>query len=320
MEYYTEQDGYFVIPADSIATDTTRDFDIYIRVDGKYLFYRSKDIPFGEKEKEKLKEGSIDAVYVDIEDKDKYTDYIEKNLPEILRDPRTSIEKKGGILYFYSTNLVKEVLKEPRAGKNIEKTQDLVKNTVDFLIKGENTFKTLVTLIKSDYYTYTHSVNVCLFSIALAEKIGMRDKEELNKIGLGAILHDVGKTKIDKNIINKWGPLVDWEWDIMKKHPEFGVEVCKETNMVPEECYHAIMQHHEKCNGTGYPKGLKGDEIHMFGKIVSIADVFDALTTNRSYAFAVKPFPALKIMKDKMPGSFDIDLLKEFIILLGTQS
>ena len=318
MDFYEEKDGYLVIPTDSLLVNKVTNFDIYIRVDGKYLFYRSKDIPFGIEEKDKLLQSDMDSVYIDVDDREKYKKYLEGNLGEILSNEKTSFEKKGKILYFYSTNLIKEVLEEPRSGKNIEKSQELVKNTVNFLTRERSRFKNLLSLVRYDYYTYTHSVNVCLFSIGLAQRVGMENKKELNKIGIGALLHDIGKSKIDKNILNKRGPLEDWEWEIMKKHPEFGEEICRETGMISEDSYYAILQHHEKCNGKGYPRGYKKGDIHPFGKVVSIADVFDALTTNRSYAFAQKPFKAMNIMLKEMNGSFDLGLLKEFIILLGT--
>lgn len=318
MEYYTEKDGYFVIPTESLLVNKVTDFDLYINVNGNYVYYRSKDIPFDRELKDNLIESDTDYLYVDVDDIEKYKKYLEDNLSEIITNQKTSFEKRGKILYFYSTHLLKEVMEEPRVGNNISKTQELVKNTVNFLVAGKRTFKDLLKLVKYDYYTYTHSVNVCLFSIGLAEKVNIEDKDELNRLGIGAILHDIGKSKIDKNILNKRGPLTKKEWEIMKKHPIYGAEICEETRMIPEESYSAILEHHEKCNGKGYPRGLKKDDIHLFGKIVSIGDVFDALTTNRSYAFATKPFSALKIMKKEMNGCFDLDLFREFIILLGT--
>ncbi len=155
-----------------------------------------------------------------------------------------------------------------------------------------------------------------MFAIALGERIGKYDRKTLYELGLGALLHDVGKSKIDDAIINKKGPLTSEEFNEIKKHPIYGEEILKETDLIPRRSYLAVRQHHEKINGTGYPDGLKNGEIDEFGRITCIADVFDALTTKRSYKDALPSFPALKIMKE-MDNAFDEYLFNEFVLLLG---
>jgi putative nucleotidyltransferase with HDIG domain len=317
-DYYDEQDGYMVIPTESLLENEVTDFDVYIKMNGNYLFYRSKELPFGQKEKLNLMKSSVNVVYVDIKDKDKYDKYLEKNLGAILTNQSTSVEKRGKILYSYSTHLIEEALDEKRAGEEIRKAIDLVKHTVDFLTSEEDAFNNFLNLVNYDYYTYTHCVNVSLFSIGIGHKIGIEDKEELSELGTGAILHDIGKSRIDKGVLNKCGPLSDEEWALMKQHTLWGEEICRDIGIIPKNSYYAILQHHEKCNGKGYPEGREKDNIHLFGRITSIADVFDALTTNRSYASAEDPFPAVKIMLEEMNGSFDMDIFKEFIVLLGS--
>jgi putative nucleotidyltransferase with HDIG domain len=317
-EYYSERDGFLVVPTDSLLENEIAEFNVFLRVNGNYVFYRSKDIPFGSREKFKLIKAKVDVVYVDVNDKEKYQQYIERNLGTILSNQNTSLEKRGKILYSYSTHLIQEVFDEKKIGEGIKKSKELVKHTVNYLTSEEDAFRNFLNLVSYDYYTYTHCVNVCLFSIGLAQKVGVNSKEELNDLGTGAILHDIGKSRIDKGILNKNGPLSEEEWEIIKKHPLWGEEICKEMGVIPKDSYYPIVQHHEKCNGKGYPNGLKQDEIHPYAKIVCVADVFDALTTNRSYAGAEEPFPAIKIMLEEMEGNFDMKILKEFIVFLGS--
>ncbi|HHI03532.1 MAG TPA: HD domain-containing protein, partial [candidate division Zixibacteria bacterium] len=130
------------------------------------------------------------------------------------------------------------------------------------------------------------------------------------------LLHDVGKTKVSEAILNKPGPLTPMEMGFIKKHPKWGYEILKKTDLISEDSYYPILQHHERENGTGYPYGLMADEIHPFGKIVAIADVFDAMTTERVYRQAVNSFPALKEMYLDM-GAFNRTLLEQFTKLMG---
>ncbi len=130
-------------------------------------------------------------------------------------------------------------------------------------------------------------------------------------------MHDVGKTKISTDILNKNGKLTKEEFDIIKKHPELGVEILEETGIEFNEERIITLQHHENDDGSGYPYGLKKDKIHPCGKIARVIDVYDALTAKRSYADAIRPFAALVEMKDNMLNCFDTELFKEFIRFLG---
>ncbi len=167
-----------------------------------------------------------------------------------------------------------------------------------------------------DYFTYTHSVNVCTFSIALAQQMGFNEQEFLFELGVGALLHDVGKSKISERILNKRAALNSIEFEIMKKHPKWGVDLMSETNDIPEASYYPILQHHERGDRSGYPNGLALNEMHIFSKIVSIADSFDAMTTERVYQRAIDTFPALKMMFT-LKGAYDEAALKAFVELMG---
>jgi HD-GYP domain-containing protein (c-di-GMP phosphodiesterase class II) len=173
-------------------------------------------------------------------------------------------------------------------------------------------------MMSFNYYTYTHSVNVCTFSVALAQYSGITDRKELFKLGTGALLHDVGKTKISDSILRKKGRLTEEEFAIIRKHPDWGVELIRETDIVSDDVYFPILQHHEREDGSGYPKGLTKTEINDYSKIVAIADVFDAMTTERAYRSAVESFSALKTMFHEV-NHFDHRLLKQFTRMLGPQ-
>jgi putative nucleotidyltransferase with HDIG domain len=167
-----------------------------------------------------------------------------------------------------------------------------------------------------DYYTYTHSVNVCVIGIALAQKCGVKG-EDLKALGSGLLLHDIGKSKIDVTILNKNGPLNGDEWRIIKTHPEVGAKIVKDSRPAKPVTLQIIRQHHEKCTGRGYPLGLVEEEIHLFSKIAALADVYDALTTNRAYKGAADAYPAIHLMQQEMAEDFCPNLFEKLVLLLN---
>jgi len=312
-------DEFYEINLDSLRLETTLDFDIFINRDGKYILYRERSLPFTLKEKERLKENKIDRIFINAIDKKTYFNYVEDNLINIVNDPKVPEDKKSSIVYHTSIELIKDVLNDPRAGENVKRSKNVVNGTLDYVIGNEFSMRHLLRVMSFDYYTYTHSVNVSLFAIALAEKLDIKDRKSLFEFGLGALLHDIGKSKISDSILNKKGTLTDEEFEIIKKHPIYGAEILKEKgNEIPENSIYPVLQHHEKINGTGYPYGLKGDQIHIYGKIVGVSDVFDALTTKRSYKDAINSFDALSLMKE-YEGYYDPYVFEKFIKLMAKE-
>ena len=311
----TEQ-KYLPIYLESLRVDSVLDFDLYIEINSQLVLYRSANLAFTERTRQKLLENKVQRLYVAFENRGKYQKYIEKNLNRILADPEIPEERKAGILYDTSTNLVREVLSNPSHGENIKRSKDLVSTTVDFILKGREAFLSLLEITSFDYYTYTHSVNVCTFSIALAQQLGFNDPEFLHELGMGALLHDVGKSRISDRILNKRGSLTPIEFEIMKKHPKWGVEMLEDTNLIEPASKYAVLQHHERGDRRGYPHGLSLSEMHIYARIVAICDSFDAMTTERVYQRAMDSYPALKIMFS-LKGAYDDKIMRTFVELMG---
>lgn len=304
------------IQLDSIRVDSVLDFDLFLKINNNLVLYRSADLPFTDKTRQKLIENRVDQLYITTDKVDNYQRYIENNLIKIINDPEIVPEKKAGILYDTSTHLVKDILANPTYGENIKRSKSLVENTVGYILKGREAFLSLMKITSFDYYTYTHSVNVCTFSIALAKQMGFHDEEFLNELGVGALLHDVGKSKVSERILNKQSALNSIEFEIMKKHPKWGVDILKETDDIPQASYYPIIQHHERGDRSGYPNNLNLNEMHIYSKIVAIADSFDAMTTERVYQSAMDTYPALQIMFS-LKGMYDEELMKAFVELMG---
>src|SRR5208337_1195680 len=190
------------------------------------------------------------------------------------------------------------------------------------IMKNQVLLSDLFSITEYDFNTYTHSVNVGIFATSLAityYKGGSTVRmEELERLSYGYFLHDIGKSKIPLSILKKKGKLSQDEWVIMKKHPEWGYSILMETGHLTEEAAYISMQHHERPDGSGYPSGMT--DIHPCARICTIADIFEALTSVRPYKTAMRPFDALKIIKNEALTEFDQSLLKTLIRLLGPQA
>lgn len=214
--------------------------------------------------------------------------------------------------------VIKDLLENPRSGENINRSKTVVADMVDCISEKQETMRNLLTLRGSDYYTYTHSVNVAVLSIGLGVAANM-DKETVQDLGVGAMLHDIGKSAIPHHILNKQGKLDYYEFEMMKTHVAEGERILELHNEIGKGSYPAVSQHHEKLSGRGYPLKLSGGEIKTSGRITAIADCYDALTTDRPYKPAYTPFYALSLMtkETRERHDFDTELLVVFIKMIG---
>ena len=296
---------YIPINLETVLINSILNFDLYIyyRENNSYRLYRSKNTPFNMQEKNTLIENNVKTLFINAEDYESYNLYIEQNLGIIIDNPAIDTESKANIIYESARNLMENVIENPVAGNAIRRSQEFVGNTVKYIISEKDYFFNMINLTSHDYYTYTHSINVCIYSLSLARKIGINDSNKLNEIGTGALLHDIGKSAIPRDILLKKGPLTEYEWVIMKEHPDRGVRLLKEhSDRLSYESENIVRLHHEKLDGTGYPLGLKGGDISQCVRIVCIADIFDALNTNRPYKRAADTFHSLEIMNDQFYG------------------
>lgn len=167
------------------------------------------------------------------------------------------------------------------------------------------------TLKVSDEYTFKHSVDVATMAMVIAKKHGMSEKE-VQEIGISGLLHDVGKSQIPNEILNKAGRLTEEEFALMKQHSLFGFKILKEKDSISQAISLGVLQHHEKINGQGYPLGLKADQISSYAKVLSIADVYDALVTERPYKKAFSQNDAIEIIMS-MTTDLDISIMESFL-------
>lgn len=238
-------------------------------------------------------------------------------LREAIHDKTLAPEKKSKLVYHHSLQLMERLFEDPKT-ENIQEAKKGISEIVDLVISENATADQLLKITSYDFYTYTHSVNVGVLSIMLCKALFKgSDAHDMHELGAGFFLHDIGKTRVDPAIINKPGKLTDEEMMKMRSHPYQGYKILSEANQLTEECKFIVMQHHEREDGTGYPRRLKGDEIHTYGRIGCIADVYDAITAERSYKQKIDTFHALKIMKEQLLHHFQPELFEKFVLLFA---
>jgi len=241
--------------------------------------------------------------------------YIEKSIRDIIINPQIPLGKKCKYVHKCAIDVLEHVFSDPRSGENIKRVENITQNVVDIAMYDSKAIQHLLSLSSHNYYTFTHCLQVTTFALGLWLSINKGAEDDVHPFALGCMLHDIGKTKISNEILNKPGILDKDELEEIKKHPEYGVGLL--SDLLPEISLDVILSHHEKHDGSGYPEGLKKNEISDNAKIATIADVYDALTTNRAYAMANTPFNALEKMKKEMVGHFEQEKFENFIKFLG---
>jgi HD-GYP domain-containing protein (c-di-GMP phosphodiesterase class II) len=196
-------------------------------------------------------------------------------------------------------------------GTEARKVKDQVNGIIDELIENRDLVVNLTDIRAADDYTFGHSVNVCILSLMTAIGLGY-EQMRLRELGVGAILHDIGKTKIPEEVLNKPSVLTPAEFEEVKKHPAYGFEIIRRQDGLSSLSAHVAYQHHERSNGEGYPRKLMGTEIHEFARIAAVADVYDALVADRVYRRGFLPADALDIIAGNAGRLFDRRIAKAF--------
>ena len=212
------------------------------------------------------------------------------------------IRVNKGIQYLFSNES-----NENFANETANITGELMK-----AVSNNNTIAIDVGTLKiSDEYTFKHCVDVATMSMVIAKKYGL-DESAIRDVGIAGLLHDVGKIKIPNEILNKPSRLTDQEFELMKQHARFGYEMLKEKNAFDNSILMGVLQHHEKLNGGGYPNGLKEDQIHLYAKIIAVADIYDSLVTKRAYKNRFSKRDAIEMIM-AMTSELDIFVMQSFL-------
>lgn len=239
--------------------------------------------------------------------------------PAVGRSPELAEEvRRARKLHSEANRLVGDMMNDIRLGKQIEieQCEPLVENILDSIFRLPDALLPLAQVKTRDEYTFQHCVSVSALAVAFGRALVM-SRDEIKELAMGGLLHDAGKAMVPVEILNKPGKLTDDEFVVMRDHASQGAGLLKKTRGVSEIAYRAAAEHHERYDGTGYPRGLKGEEISIYGQMTAIVDVYDAITSIRVYHKGMPPTEALRKIYEWSKFHFNPRLVQAFIKGIG---
>ena len=276
-------------------------------------------------------------VFIDIEKGDEATSYMDEkpNLPssEYIEDfleggkKRVDYEEKQSAFHELpaaetaletASDKVARLMDNLKAGENLDinAVRNAVQPILESVIRNSDALLWVSEMQKKDAYTYSHSLDNCALAIAFGRHLGLY-KEDLRNLSMGLLLMDVGKVKVSDDILNKTGTLSPEEFDEMKNHVYYGVNLLRDTPGMNETIINVVLTHHERFDGSGYPSGLKGKEVPVYGRIAAIIDCYTAMTGNSTYRAAIAPHKALQTIYNWRNKYFQDELVEQFLQCLG---
>lgn len=276
---------------------------------------------------EKLTGDGVEYVYVERDERTEAVvdvfngrpdDFIEHR-KEIIRENYINLDEisSAKTLYSESVKIVHNVLGDIRSGKmfNESAVKSVASNIAEITLKNKGVMASMAKLKYHDDYTFLHSMNVSIFASSLAAHLGMSAKE-VERIAQAGLLHDAGKMLVPTGVLNKPGKLTDDEFKVMKDHVILGYDYLVKQGL-PKDTLNLALQHHERYDGSGYPQGLKDEQISVEGKIGAVVDIYDAITSNRCYHKGMEPPAALKLMFKWTDSHINKKVFEFFVMNVG---
>jgi HD-GYP domain-containing protein (c-di-GMP phosphodiesterase class II) len=300
---------YIAIPISTIIPSKSIGVSLYINQGGDQLkLYRGPDFPFCEEDLQHLADNGVHQLYVPTNDQRQYQDYLRSNLSDVLNDESIPVQHRFESLNEVVRDVLHGVFEAGDVQKTVKETTELGRYTVDLVCRKEFAATDLVDILYHDFQTFTHSANVSYYAVVLAKSLGISNVGDLNAIAVAALLHDLGKLEIDESILTKPSELNKDEIEVIKQHPTTGFrKLCHRTDMRYGQLM-MVYQHHERMDGSGYPVGLVGSDIHEWARLCAVVDVFEAMTSDRPYRQGMTISQALAIMERQPGREFDEEM------------
>jgi len=314
-----EYEDYLAVRTGMINVNTVLSFDLYQDINGQLRLFRDKSIPLSPNDLTNLSERGAEFLYIPAEQKDQIFEHLRQKLPLILKDASVPVEEKLDVLSKTSANILGKVLDNPMSVENIKEVVSQCDHHVATVLLGEEARTKMAENRPRAPYPIAHAISVGNLSMLLGLKCGMEDADELHELGVGALLHEIGKTMINRDYYYQPGYGFKITDPSMQKYPRLGASMLQQGKVVPEGALIPIEQHQERLDGTGFPGHLKEQQIGFTSRIVAICDRYDESVALSNNGRTLTPFAALKAMKDQ-PEKFDQKILFEFVRLLGTQT
>jgi HD-GYP domain-containing protein (c-di-GMP phosphodiesterase class II) len=290
---------------------------LYVKSGPNFVLYKPAERPLTHQDLQRLEQNRAETLYIRSEEMGPVASFLEETIAEIMENEDLQPQVKGQILSQVAMNYVMDLFATPDKLTDIERCRHLVRQLMNFITQHPNAFDSLHAVVEHDYYTFVHSVQVASLSMLAHAEIFSLPLYELEDVGIGGILHDVGMIFIPNTILDKPDALTNFEYTMIKRHAQRGYECLRDLGGFSEISLAAVRFHHERYNGDGYPFNLKGDAIPRTAQITAICDVYSALTSNRPYRTAISNQDALTLMEREGRSIFNPNLLARFKQIVG---
>lgn len=303
---------YYPVNSLCINPDTFPNVALYVQSGSNFVLYKPADRKLAKIEMERLAKNQVEFLYVNSRDMQEISDFFENTISDLMGNDQLDPKVKGQLLHQVSMGYVMDIFNTPDKLSNLERCHNLVRQMMEYIVSNPKALQALHSIVDHDYYIYIHSVHVAALSLLMHHHVFGLARYELEDVGVGGILHDVGMIFVPTSILEKQDLLSNFEYNLIKRHAQRGYESLKEIGGVSEISLAAVRFHHERYNGEGYPFRLEGDEIPRTAQVTAICDVFSALVSNRPYRSAMDSAKAIELMKSVGERVFNPALLKHF--------
>jgi HD-GYP domain-containing protein (c-di-GMP phosphodiesterase class II) len=321
-----KEDGYVKFNIENLVAGWEVPFNVFLKTSNRenkrinYIICCHEGEVFNPSLLEKLLNHGIKQIYFHNSEQDKVLPYLHHNVKNILNDdnlpPVEKAERVYDVTYLWTRQFFTE--ETSRGGNQISLGIEFVDYLFECIRQNQTHQSWILELCRHDSTLYTHCINTCLLGIAFTKYLGLPDRQ-IRDFGLGALLHDIGMTKVPASILRQSGRLSNDEREMIKKHPLDGFRLLKTYSPLGRDSMIMVLQHHEHIDGSGYPEGLKLPMLSPFGRILRVIDSYEALTARRIWRQPLEPLKALLIMREEWhdKGVFDSNYLAEFIKFLS---
>jgi HD-GYP domain-containing protein (c-di-GMP phosphodiesterase class II) len=292
------------------------EFDLYIRLAAEIplTLYRSRKLTLYQADLDRLVERGIKTVYIALQDRQAYQEHVRR---EVIANEQISPTKKYQVLKESMRAIFEEAFRQPTPDMAVQCSAEFGAQLATVICRQDAVLRDLFSLMDHDCYTpYTHAVNVSTYSLMLARCLRIADQTGLEAIATGALLHDIGKRRIEVDALYEGGSLDSEERRRTRQHPYLGFRELAHRQDIAWGQLMMIYQHHERPDGKGYPVGLQAQELHSWAQLCSVADVFDALTTGRSYRGPLEAAVALDHLTERAGSALDKEMVKCWMELM----
>lgn len=307
--------GMLPVALDTLAPASSLDFDLYVRSEsGVPVLFRGRTYPLEPEDIRRLMQGNGNTLYIRVSDHEGYCDYLRT---VVLDNPELPPGQRINVLTAVNRSVFENAFSSSNVNRYVDFARGFGQQLTDTICGSDVAVGDLCRLLRHDYYTFTHVANVTVYCMALANALGYRDRDTLQQIAVGGLLHDYGKRFVSAYTLNYTGRLSAGQFREIRRHPHDGF--CQFALRADVQWGQLMMiyQHHERPDGKGYPVGVTAAEIHPWARICKVADVFDALTSARPYRRADAPKAVLAFMAGKVGTEFDEDVLACFQAMIN---